>query len=115
MREGTDCGGAYQQSEDRRAYRAYVRPQRAHAGDPHVKDKFGVTDPSERLARVEEGLRHATAKLDLRNSRRFEIIKIIIGTFVVAIIGGAVSAGYQWLPKVFEATRTHRGSPTEKP
>ena len=81
----------------------------------HFKERLDRSDPSERLARVEESLKALREKLDQSDSRRFDIIKLFVGALVASIIGGAVGAGYQWLPKVFESMRTHRGSPAEKP
>jgi chromosome segregation ATPase len=77
----------------------------------HIRERLDKADPNERLARVEEGLKTAREKIDQRDSRRFEIVKIIIS----ALIGGAVGASYQWLPKVIESLNSHRGSPTERP
>lgn len=81
----------------------------------HARERLDKADPNERLARIEEGLKTAREKLDQRDSRRFEIAKIIISALVASIIGGAVGAGYQRLPKVFESMSSHRGSPAEKP
>lgn len=91
------------------------RVVRIEESSRHFKERLDRSDPSERLTRVEESLKALREKVDQRDSRHFEIAKIIISALVASIIGGAVGAGYQWLPKVFESMSSHRGSPAGKP
>ena len=79
----------------------------------HNQETYNLPDLNGRIARLEEGLRHAREKLDQRDTRQFEINKILISALLAAIITGAANAGYQWLFRTFEKT-SQRGSPAEK-
>ncbi len=69
----------------------------------HYTEKFDRSDPTERLIRVEEGLKNVVKELDKLRSNRFEVGKVVLAAFFSFLGAGIfflLNVLYQWLDKL---------------
>lgn len=114
FRGDLDRGRDNAQEVASKTHQLEIQFARMEEGLKYTKETYNLRDLSERIARLEEGLEHAREKLDRRDSRRFELIKILVSAILAAIIANAANAGYQWLSRTLEAKASQQGSPAEK-
>jgi septal ring factor EnvC (AmiA/AmiB activator) len=77
----------------------------------HTTDKLAKFDPTDRLIRVEEGLKNVEKELDKLRSSRFEIGKL----FLAAFLGGGIAFGSNILWDTIKTARAERQVQTTKP